>query len=105
MIQTVSANSEYYSEPGDASDDDDDIEIGGVTQDYKCPLTLTPLQDPMTSYASPSPFATFPVSNGARILGKLAVTPFLVLRSVNTSLVVCKNVPQQDVTKISLWGI
>jgi len=31
------------------SDDDDDIEIGGVTQDYKCPLTLTPLQDPMTS--------------------------------------------------------
>jgi len=36
-------------EPGDSSDDDDDIEVGGVTQDYKCPLTLTPLQDPLTS--------------------------------------------------------
>jgi len=32
-----------------ASDDDDDIEVGGVTQDFKCPLTLTPLQNPMTS--------------------------------------------------------
>ncbi|KAF9781616.1 zinc-finger of the MIZ type in Nse subunit-domain-containing protein [Thelephora terrestris] len=35
-------------EPGDASDDDD-IEVGGVTQDYKCPITLTPLEDPLTS--------------------------------------------------------
>lgn len=33
------------------SDDDEDIEIGGVTQDFKCPITLTPLQDPMTSCA------------------------------------------------------
>jgi len=37
-------------ESGDESDDDDEIEVGGVTQDYRCPLTLTPLEDPMTSY-------------------------------------------------------
>ncbi|KAI6044813.1 hypothetical protein EDC04DRAFT_264366 [Pisolithus marmoratus] len=36
-------------ERGDASDDDDDLEIGGVTQDYKCPITLTTLVNPMTS--------------------------------------------------------
>jgi len=36
-------------EPGDVSDEDDDIEVGGVTQDFKCPITLTPLQDPLTS--------------------------------------------------------
>lgn len=36
-------------EHGDISDDDDDLEIGGVTQDYKCPITLTTLVNPMTS--------------------------------------------------------
>ncbi|KAF4589968.1 hypothetical protein EYR40_009645 [Pleurotus pulmonarius] len=37
-------------EDGDDSDDDDDeIEVGGVTQDFKCPLSLMPLQDPWTS--------------------------------------------------------
>ncbi|KAF5369473.1 hypothetical protein D9758_002536 [Tetrapyrgos nigripes] len=36
-------------EDGDDSDDDDDLEIGGVTQDYKCPITLLPLQNPVTS--------------------------------------------------------
>ncbi|KAF8636024.1 hypothetical protein AX15_000184 [Amanita polypyramis BW_CC] len=36
-------------EDGDDSDDEDDIEIGGVTQDYKCPMLLTPLTDPVTS--------------------------------------------------------
>ena len=49
---TVSIGLRYVVEPGDVSDDDDDVEVGGVTQDYKCPLTLTPLQDPVTSYAS-----------------------------------------------------
>lgn len=38
-------------EDGDDSDDDDEVEMGGVTQDYKCPLTLTPLVDPVTSLA------------------------------------------------------
>ncbi|KAF9220964.1 hypothetical protein BS17DRAFT_786274 [Gyrodon lividus] len=36
-------------EKGDVSDDDDDLEIGGVTQDYKCPITLVILENPMTS--------------------------------------------------------
>ncbi|CCM03528.1 uncharacterized protein FIBRA_05662 [Fibroporia radiculosa] len=36
-------------EDGDASDDDDDVQVGGVTQDYKCPLTLTILVNPLTS--------------------------------------------------------
>jgi E3 SUMO-protein ligase NSE2 len=41
-----------FLEVGDDSDDDDDVEVGGVTQDYKCPLTLTTLKDPMTAYVS-----------------------------------------------------
>jgi len=36
-------------EDGDDSDDDDDLEVGGITQDYNCPLTLTTLVDPMKS--------------------------------------------------------
>ncbi|KAJ7212225.1 hypothetical protein GGX14DRAFT_361863 [Mycena pura] len=36
-------------EPGDESDDDEDVVMGGITQEYKCPLTMTPLQDPYTS--------------------------------------------------------
>jgi len=36
-------------EDGDLSDDDEDIEVGGVTQDFKCPLTMTVLDNPMTS--------------------------------------------------------
>lgn len=37
------------TEEGDDSDDDDDVQVGGVTQDYRCPLTLTLLVDPLTS--------------------------------------------------------
>ncbi|KAF8631792.1 hypothetical protein AX17_005007 [Amanita inopinata Kibby_2008] len=36
-------------EDGDDEDDEDDLEIGGTTQVYKCPLSLTPLLDPLTS--------------------------------------------------------
>ncbi|KAF8208828.1 hypothetical protein K438DRAFT_1812962, partial [Mycena galopus ATCC 62051] len=36
-------------EPDDESDDDDEIVMGGVTQEYKCPLMMTLLKDPMTS--------------------------------------------------------
>ncbi|KAG1848742.1 hypothetical protein DFJ58DRAFT_795939 [Suillus subalutaceus] len=36
-------------EEGDESDDEDDLEIGGVTQDFKCPITLTMLVNPMKS--------------------------------------------------------
>lgn len=40
------------TEDGDASDDEDDLEVGGVTQDYKCPISLTTLVNPMTSYVT-----------------------------------------------------
>jgi len=36
-------------EDGDDDDADDDILIGGATHDYKCPLTLKLLEDPVTS--------------------------------------------------------
>lgn len=36
-------------EEGDESDDEDDLEIGGVTQDFKCPITLTMLVNPLKS--------------------------------------------------------
>ncbi|EGN92140.1 hypothetical protein SERLA73DRAFT_99710 [Serpula lacrymans var. lacrymans S7.3] len=36
-------------EDADDSDDDDDLEVGGMTQDYKCPITLTILINPVTS--------------------------------------------------------
>ncbi|KAG6376960.1 hypothetical protein JVT61DRAFT_995 [Boletus reticuloceps] len=36
-------------EDGDPSDDEDELEVGGVTQDYKCPITLVILEEPMTS--------------------------------------------------------
>ncbi|KAG8769036.1 hypothetical protein FRC12_005203 [Ceratobasidium sp. 428] len=36
-------------EAGDPEDSDDDLEVGGVTEDYKCPLTLKIYTDPLTS--------------------------------------------------------
>ncbi|OAX44289.1 hypothetical protein K503DRAFT_706570 [Rhizopogon vinicolor AM-OR11-026] len=36
-------------EEGDESDDEDGLEIGGVTQDFKCPITFMMLENPMTS--------------------------------------------------------
>ncbi|KAJ7696060.1 hypothetical protein B0H17DRAFT_1008113 [Mycena rosella] len=36
-------------EDGDESDDDDDVVMGGITQEYKCPLLMTLLVDPRTS--------------------------------------------------------
>ncbi|KAI0781981.1 hypothetical protein C8Q75DRAFT_812054 [Abortiporus biennis] len=36
-------------EDGDVSDDDEDVQVGGVVEDYKCPLTLKSLTDPLTS--------------------------------------------------------
>jgi E3 SUMO-protein ligase NSE2 len=37
------------AENGDDSDSGDDVEMGGVTQNFLCPLTLTPLTNPLTS--------------------------------------------------------
>ncbi|KAG6831003.1 hypothetical protein H0H87_006576 [Tephrocybe sp. NHM501043] len=36
-------------EIGDDSDDDDELEMGGVSQNYNCPITLTLLDEPLTS--------------------------------------------------------
>ncbi|RDB17908.1 E3 SUMO-protein ligase nse2 [Hypsizygus marmoreus] len=36
-------------EDGDASDDEDDLEMGGVSQVYTCPITLVALEKPVTS--------------------------------------------------------
>ena len=45
----------FEKEVGDESDSDDELEIGGQTQDYKCPITLSLLKDPLTAYVlSPS---------------------------------------------------
>ncbi|KAH9922787.1 uncharacterized protein BXZ73DRAFT_91513 [Epithele typhae] len=35
--------------PKGDDDDDDDIQMGGITQDYKCPLSLQFLKEPLTS--------------------------------------------------------
>lgn len=50
--QMTKPSEEIYIVPeqGDNSDEDDDLEIGGVTQNYLCPITLTLLVDPYTSY-------------------------------------------------------
>ena len=37
------------AEEGDDDDDGDDIVMGGVTQDYKCPLSLRLMTDPLSS--------------------------------------------------------
>jgi hypothetical protein len=36
--------------PDDPESDDDDIEIGGTTQLFKCPLTLLPFEDAVSRY-------------------------------------------------------
>ncbi|CAE6494171.1 unnamed protein product [Rhizoctonia solani] len=42
-------NTILLREEGDPEDSDDEMEVGGVTQDYKCPLTLQIYDDPLTS--------------------------------------------------------
>jgi SUMO ligase MMS21 Smc5/6 complex component len=46
-------------EDGDVSDDDDDeVQIGGATQDFKCPLTLRLMEDALTSRVCKHSFST-----------------------------------------------
>jgi hypothetical protein len=45
-----------FTENGDADNSDDDVEMGGLVQDYRDPLTRGWLEDPMTSYASLSSY-------------------------------------------------
>ncbi|KAK4701755.1 E3 SUMO-protein ligase NSE2, partial [Phenoliferia sp. Uapishka_3] len=42
------------AEAGDEEDSDDEIEVGAQTTDFKCPLTLSVMKDPMSSFV-PSP--------------------------------------------------
>ncbi|CAE6373203.1 unnamed protein product [Rhizoctonia solani] len=42
-------NAVLAREEGDPEESDDEMEVGGVTQDYKCPLTLQIYDDPLTS--------------------------------------------------------
>lgn len=44
--------SSIITEAGDDEDSDDDIEIGAQQHDFRCPLTLKLLTEPMTSYVS-----------------------------------------------------
>ncbi|PWN47950.1 hypothetical protein IE53DRAFT_389887 [Violaceomyces palustris] len=37
------------AEPGDEADSDEDLVVGGVMQDYKCPLSARILEDPLSS--------------------------------------------------------
>lgn len=43
-------------EEGDSDSDGSDIEVGGVTQNFTCSLSLKPYVDPMTSFVNFSPF-------------------------------------------------
>jgi hypothetical protein len=40
------------AENGDDSDSDEELEMGGVTQKFLCPISLTPLVKPVTSLVS-----------------------------------------------------
>ncbi|KAF5315078.1 hypothetical protein D9619_007295 [Psilocybe cf. subviscida] len=55
-------------EDGDEEDDEDDLEMGGVTQQYNCPLTLTPLVDPMTSKVCDHSFSKAPLHEYFKVL-------------------------------------
>ncbi|SCV70546.1 BQ2448_3308 [Microbotryum intermedium] len=45
------------SQAGDEDDSDDEIEIGAQSSDFKCPLTLTLLKDPVTSNKCPHSYS------------------------------------------------
>lgn len=47
-VSTYPIANSGVSGPEDPESDDDDIEIGGTTQDYKCPLTLLPYENAVT---------------------------------------------------------
>ncbi|KAJ7147531.1 hypothetical protein C8R43DRAFT_535232 [Mycena crocata] len=50
-------------EDGDESDDDDDVIMGGVTQEYKCPLMMTILEDPLTSSVCKHSFSSVAIKD------------------------------------------
>jgi E3 SUMO-protein ligase NSE2 len=40
---------ELFLEEGDPEEEEDEVEVGGVTQNFNCPLTLTSLENPLSS--------------------------------------------------------
>jgi E3 SUMO-protein ligase NSE2 len=60
----------WFSEDGD-DEDEDDIIVGGATQDYKCPITLRVFENPVTSYALSHPHVIMSVSPFLPILSAL----------------------------------
>ena len=46
------------AEDGDEDDSDDELQMGGATQNFRCPLTTNILEDPITKYV-PFPLIVF----------------------------------------------
>lgn len=61
-----------FAEDGDDDSDDDEIEIGGATQNFTCPLTLTMLEEPMTSKACKHSYSKAAIFEylGTSVMGK-----------------------------------
>ena len=69
--------SEFFErEDGDDSDEDEDIVVGGVTQDYRCPLSLTIMVDPITSCVFLRMRRHYEADR--KRIGKYVDTPFLL---------------------------
>ncbi|KAF5360750.1 hypothetical protein D9756_004758 [Leucocoprinus leucothites] len=83
-------------EQGDNSDEDDDLEVGGVSQNYLCPVTLTLLDDPYTSSVCGHSFSAAAIRSTFRSPSALNKCP---AAGCNKSfrLVDCK--PNKDLAK------
>ncbi|KAJ3504863.1 hypothetical protein NMY22_g17778 [Coprinellus aureogranulatus] len=62
-------------EAGDESDSDDELEMGGQTQDYKCPITLGLLKDPLTATGCKHSFSAEAIRETFAGKGKGALIP------------------------------
>ncbi|KAF8964213.1 hypothetical protein BDZ97DRAFT_1904521 [Flammula alnicola] len=60
---------------GDDSDDDDEVEMGGATQNYNCPITLTPLVNPVTSRICKHSFSKDSILGYCQITSKVYKCP------------------------------
>ncbi|PPR05373.1 hypothetical protein CVT24_007987 [Panaeolus cyanescens] len=64
-----------FKEDGDDSDSDDELEIGGVVQNFTCPLTLVPLTNPVTSTVCKHSFSADAIRDMCKEPGKLYKCP------------------------------
>lgn len=76
------------AEDGDENDDDsdDDLQIGGATQNFRCPLTTNILEDPITKYVTLS-ILPFPCSIASELSTNLPPYP----RSFSVCSTLCKH--------------